>query len=163
MENYKNSHLFNPFSSEKSPTGAFYSRLGYIYHHLIDIHAKDAPAAIIVTTLLIPRLICGHITWTLLVQDFHAKTERYQILRVHTCPTMPWLHVRAPEATGRSYRQVFGSPGMVVYSPICVCVCVGERERERERERQRERERERERQREQEKHTCRHPYIHTYI
>jgi hypothetical protein len=118
-ENYQNSHLFNPFSSEKSPTGAFFARLGYIYHHLIDIHAKHASAAILVTTLLIARLICGHTAWTLLVQDFNVKTDRYQIPRVHTRPSMPWVHVRAPGATRRSYRRVFGSAVIFAYSPVC--------------------------------------------
>jgi hypothetical protein len=72
-----------------------------------------------VTNLLIARLICGHITWTLLVQDFHAKIERYQISRVLTSPSMPRVYVLAPGAAKRIYRRAFGEAVIVAYSPLC--------------------------------------------
>jgi hypothetical protein len=118
-EKYQNSHLISPFSSEKSSTGAFYARLGFMYQNLINIHANHAHVAILVTTLLIARLICGHIAWTLLAQDFHVKIEIYQIPRVCTRQSMPWVHVLASVATRRSHRRVFGVAGIVAYSPVC--------------------------------------------
>jgi hypothetical protein len=76
-EKYQNKDLTSHHCLLKSSIGAMYARLGFICQHLIDIHAKHASVAILVTNLLIARLICGHIAWTLVVQDLHAKTGRY--------------------------------------------------------------------------------------
>jgi hypothetical protein len=118
-ENYQNSHLISPFSPQKSSTGAFYARLGCICQHLIDSYATHAPVAILVTNLLIARLICGHIAWTLLVQVFHAKTKGYQVPKVCTLLSILWVHVRFFGAARRSNRHIFGVGGIATYSPIC--------------------------------------------
>jgi len=55
----------------------------------------------------------------LIVQDFNTKTERYQVPKVYTRPSMPWVHVHALGAARRYCMYVFWVAGIATHSLVC--------------------------------------------